>query len=293
MQDSIYQLETYPHATPFLSIMREHLEASEARNGLMLGLALRVEEDPTYYGDGAPYFATVTENVNGEVGNVIAAALMTPPHGPVLFCDHEDAKRALMAIAQNLYATRGNVPTVNGPSAVALQFAEMWSELAGISYALELETRAFELTQVIPPRPCAGQLRLVLQSDFELALRWFREFGREALNDTNEERLHKQLKTKMKEAHLFFWENGEPVSMAGLTRPTERGIAIGPVYTPPEQRGRGYASAAVAALSQQMLESGKEFCMLFTDLANPTSNSIYQKIGYRPVGDFSVYRFGS
>ena len=84
---------------------------------------------------------------------------------------------------------------------------------------------------------------------------------------------------------------GVPVSLVAYGNPTAHGVRIGPVYTPPEQRGRGYASACVAILSQHLLESGRTFCFLFTDLANPTSNHIYQTVGYNPVNDMDVYIF--
>ena len=98
--------------------------------------------------------------------------------------------------------------------------------------------------------------------------------------------------TKIADRLLYLWDvGGVPVSLAGGTRPGVHCISVGPVYTPPEHRCRGYASACVAALSQHLLDAGWEFCTLFTDLANPTSNSIYQKIGYRPVCDFNEYLF--
>ena len=79
--------------------------------------------------------------------------------------------------------------------------------------------------------------------------------------------------------------------MCGVGGPTPNGIRIGPVYTPPEFRGRGYASACVAAASQLQLDAGRRFCFLFADLSNPTSNHIYQEIGYEPVGDVDRYVF--
>jgi predicted GNAT family acetyltransferase len=79
--------------------------------------------------------------------------------------------------------------------------------------------------------------------------------------------------------------------MASRTRRTRHGSTVSLVYTPPDQRRKGYATACVAALSQIILDSGKDFCTLFTDLANPTSNDIYIKIGYVPLGDFTLYRF--
>jgi predicted GNAT family acetyltransferase len=72
---------------------------------------------------------------------------------------------------------------------------------------------------------------------------------------------------------------------------TPSGIRIGPVYTPPELRGRGYASALVAELTRRLIAGGRQFCFLFTDLANPTSNSIYQRVGYRPVTDVNLWVF--
>ena len=90
---------------------------------------------------------------------------------------------------------------------------------------------------------------------------------------------------------LYLWDDGRPVSLAGYSGPTPHGIRVGPVYTPPAQRGNGYASACVAALSQLLLDGGRAHCFLFTDLGNPTSNHIYQAIGYWPVCDVDEYRF--
>ena len=91
---------------------------------------------------------------------------------------------------------------------------------------------------------------------------------------------------------LYFWQDkmGKNVAMAGRVRETPNGASISLVYTPPELRGRGYASRLVAQLSQSLLDGGKSLCNLFTDLSNPTSNHIYQKIGYRPVANTVVYR---
>ena len=102
----------------------------------------------------------------------------------------------------------------------------------------------------------------------------------------------KSPRLRIADRDLFIWDDGGPVSTVTKTRHSTHGIVVSLVYTPPAHRNRGYASAAVAALSQQLLDAGWEFCSLFTDLANPTSNSIYQRIGYRPVADFDEYIFG-
>ena len=93
------------------------------------------------------------------------------------------------------------------------------------------------------------------------------------------------------EGSLFLWEDRDPVSMAAGMAETPNGIRVGYVYTPPEARRRGYASACVAALSQHYLDQGRRFCFLYTDLANPTSNAIYQRMGYYPVSDIDDYNF--
>ena len=93
---------------------------------------------------------------------------------------------------------------------------------------------------------------------------------------------------------MYLWEDGGcPVSMARIGRRMPHGATVGPVYTPAELRGRGYASNCVAKVSRIILDSGCEFCALFTNLENPTSNHIYTAIGYQPLGDFHQYRFES
>ena len=91
---------------------------------------------------------------------------------------------------------------------------------------------------------------------------------------------------------IYIWEDGCSACMAAQTRPTAHGIGVSLVYTPADLRRKGYASASVAALSQMLLDSGRSFCALFADLANPTVNHIYQAIGYVPVADWESYVFG-
>jgi predicted GNAT family acetyltransferase len=124
-------------------------------------------------------------------------------------------------------------------------------------------------------------------------------FDREAL-DTPEphsaefEEWAERLLARSERRGLGIWEDeGRMVSITAYGNPTPHGIRLGPVYTPPELRGRGYASACVAAVSHYLLDAGRKQCFLFTDLANPTSNKIYQAIGYRAVGDALELHFGA
>ena len=138
-------------------------------------------------------------------------------------------------------------------------------------------------------------MRLATLDDVNLVTHWIKAFQEEALGESiSDEDAREWAQNRIGDEGVFLWElpDGERVSLACKTRPISHVISVGPVYTPPEQRGYGYASRCVAALSQYLLDSGWERCSLFTDLANPTSNSIYQKIGYRPVCDFNQYVFG-
>jgi len=122
---------------------------------------------------------------------------------------------------------------------------------------------------------------------------WVIDFAREALPRNDQERLAESVDTwtEMTGRTIYLWEAPDeqgqprPVSLTGVSGATPHGIRIGPVYTPPAFRGRGYASVLVAQVSQAQLHAGRRFCFLYTDLANPTSNKIYQEIGYRPVTD--------
>ena len=95
----------------------------------------------------------------------------------------------------------------------------------------------------------------------------------------------------VKTGRLWVWDHEGPVSIASCGNPTDNAMQIGTVYTPPALRGKGYASAVTASLSERLLEQGYSFCCLYTDLANPTSNKIYRQIGYEPVSDSRRYSF--
>ncbi|MCI0711936.1 MAG: GNAT family N-acetyltransferase, partial [Chloroflexi bacterium] len=126
----------------------------------------------------------------------------------------------------------------------------------------------------------------------ELLLSWLRAFSDEVSEYMTAERLAASVERITNQQSLMMWEvDGEVLSMAGYSGPTPNGIRVNAVYTPPEHRRKGYASAVVAALSQHLLDSGRKFCFLYTDLNNLTSNHIYQEIGYKPVVDSSLYLF--
>lgn len=288
-QSTTPTVQLHASAARFLERMEPLLLAHEAKYGLMLGIALTVLRQPSFYGENPPVFA-IAEDENGVAG----AALMTPPHGLIVYSERADTRPALRAIAQELASARWSLPTVNGPEPVCTHFAEIWAEVAGVSFEIGVSERVFALREVIHPHYSPGYLRAAARDDLDLVAQWFVEFNAEALHGvdpTTPAEMRKRVQMRIEQGMIYLWEDGQPVSLSGTTRPTTNGIAIGPVYTPPHLRGKGYASSCVARLSQQLLDGGRAFCTLFTDLTNPTSNSIYQKIGYRPVCDYTVYRF--
>jgi uncharacterized protein len=155
--------------------------------------------------------------------------------------------------------------------------------------------RIFRADRVRAPRGVPGSMRRATPDDRSLLVEWLAAFQDEAMGGGRrfrppEDAVEDYL-TRGDNGGLYLWEDNGPVSLAGCGSPTPNGVRIGPVYTPHERRGRGYASALTADLTSLLLASGRRFCFLFTDLANPTSNRIYQRIGYEPVADVDEYRF--
>ncbi len=283
------QLTRYADAATFLDAAATFLEAHEAEHCLLLGIAqtlkLRTEPPRT-----RPYLALVME---GE--DVLAAAVQTPPHNVVLSLS--GAPEAFAVFVEDLRGRNEPVPGVIGPTASSRAFAELWQAATGQPFQRERAERIYRLEQVNAIIGVPGRMRRAAEADRTLLKEWILAFDREALNapaPDSDEDLNRAVDRYLTEHNMgmYLWEaGGAPVAMAGHSGPTPHGMRVGPVYTPPELRGRGYASALVAALSQTLLDHGRQFCFLFTDLANPTSNHIYQTIGYEPVCDVDVYRF--
>lgn len=278
-------ITTYNNAAAFLQTAQALLEANEAANNLMLGLALRLARSPAP-AENPPYFATVH-----DAEGIAIAALMTPPHNLLVYSDRSALGDSPAYLLRDLLGRSFLVPGALGPATVARAFAEAWPAVSGRAYRMGMHMRVYELRHVAHPRYSPGHLRPAGEADAELVMRWALAFTTECgLRDRPEE-VAEGARRRVAAGDVFLWDDGRPVSMAARNRPTRHGISVGYVYTPPELRGRGYATSCVAALSQRLLDAGYEFCTLFTDLANPTSNDIYQQIGYWPICDYDEYVF--
>jgi len=270
----------------FLKRAQPFLEAQEVANSLILGVTIRLREHPEWT-DTPPYLGIVENQ-----GELALVAAITPPHNLLLAGGPSTGQTAVDVLVQSIHAESWPFPGVNAENRLAVQFARSWSRIAGAQFRTKIRLRAYELRQVVlPSHPPAGTLRLAAADDLDLIASWRAAFTRESLHEDPPENNCEMAQRGIQSETTYIWQDNRPVCMSLVTRPTPHGISIGGVYTPPEFRERGYASACVAALSQRQLDLGKAFCSLFTDLDYPTSNSIYQKIGYAPVCDFSVYRF--
>ena len=278
-------VERWSNVRDFLGAARDFLAAREAEHCLLFGLSSTIASHPEVYPD--PRFWTVR-----EAERVVAAALRTPPHNLIL--SQVDEPRWITALTADVLAS-DELPGVLGPTTAAHALVDAWSARTGRTAVRVMQERIFRLDRVVPPRPAPGHCREVEERDRALLTAWCAAFNAEALPPDAPapdpaEAADRMLRRVGRVAYL--WEDaGEAVALAGTAGPTPRGIRIGPVYTPPDRRGRGYASNLVAEVSQRQLVSGRSFCFLFTDLANPTSNRIYQTIGYAPVADVDQYRF--
>jgi GNAT superfamily N-acetyltransferase len=216
-------------------------------------------------------------------GEVIGAATQTRPIALAVTRLPTDALDPLARTLADLdWPGRGFV----GPVEAVDPLASLWAERSGWPMRQRVSLRLFALTDVVPPPPVAGRMIEAPLDQLDLIARWHDEFMLSIGEPVDDPR--GRARQMLDERRLFAWEDaGQLRCLAASAGATPNGIRINHVYTPPDFRGRGYASNLVASLSQHLLDGGRRtFCSLFTDLANPTSNKIYQQIGYRPVADF-------
>jgi uncharacterized protein len=259
----------------FSEAAESFLLEAEAENGLMLGLlgALRAEVE---VGGPVPVLATVAVE-----GQTVACALRTPPHRVVIT---RGPDRALEVLAREFAATDSDPAGVLGPREATLTFSARWSAATGRGHEVIMEQGIYRLDpQDLAVPEASGHLRSCTRDDVELLATWIEDFHEQAPPPHSDPRAVAE--QRVGERSIFVWDDRQPVSVIGLSGPTPNGIRVSLVYTPPESRGRGYASALVGGLSRHLLEGGKDFCFLYTDMASPTPNKIYRELGYRLVCD--------
>lgn len=279
----------------FQEVAGGFLRGERARNTVILTVTEQMRLNPSSYpaassGSGPLLGWWSDASGPGQLGAVGGAFLHTPPF-PVLVTD------VPAEVAQDLALVLAGrpLPGVNADRAVAEAFAGAWQAATGCLVEVHREQRLYRLGELAWPDPApAGVARIATEADAELLAAWFVAFMHEANDMGSDVDQAAVVRERLGYQGLMVWEvDGEAVALAGNTRQVAGMVRIGPVYTPPELRGHGYATAVTAALSRRALDAGAEEVLLYTDLANKVANSIYQRIGYRPVEDRIVLAFAA
>ncbi len=246
----------------------------------MAGTIIRqsLDGDP---GPEALWVRVVDDSVAGAPP--VGLAIRTPPRSLLLTAMPVPAAEAVCDL---LIASEMVLPGVNGPTAASGAFARRWAGRSGVT-----AHRLFRLGEPTPPTGVRGGLRPGSTEDRDLLAAWTSAFSAEAIPDQPPPDARPMIDARLATGTVWTWvDDGRPVSMLWISPPVSGVVRVSAVYTPPDLRGRGYASACVAAVSGRVAVEGHT-CVLFTDLANPASNKIYQATGYRPVMDTENWAF--
>lgn len=266
----------------FLDIAEDFLLKEESLNNLSLGLAERLKTNGMANpGSGEPFFIILEIQEK-----VVGTALRTSPERPLALSRiaEENLPELIKVLEEKEVILEGCV----GPTETVKAFCKLWK----IPSKPAMGQGVYECVKSIPPREIRGSLikaRLDHSEEVEAAVLFGAGFIEECFPLHREPLVEarKMVEFYIEQGVLFLWKSqeGDLVSMAVRNRESKNASTIGWVFTPKEQRGRGYGSMVTFGVTQEIFKSGKKFANLFTDLSNPTSNSIYQKIGFRKIAD--------
>ena len=270
----------HPSVTLFLASTERWLSQAEAHHNLILGIAYTLRAEPLPE-RSRPLLLSVHK------GNaVIGCALAIPPRDLILTQMEPLGVEALIrALSEEL----PSLPGVVGPDPASGEFAAQWSKSMQRPARVRMRQRFYVLRQASASfSDTPGRLRRATSSDLPLVAEWIARFNEDAVTGDLEDP-KEMAERAIARDQLYLWQASGPVSMAGWTGAAPNGRRISFVFTPAGERRRGYASACVAALSRALLASGRSYCCLYADLANPTSNAIYRRIGYKRLFDATHY----
>ncbi|KAA2246077.1 GNAT family N-acetyltransferase [Solihabitans fulvus] len=279
------EVRVHTNLETFWTLARPLYAADPVRHTVVLTIVDRLLTAPATDGDAPPVLVTVHDN-----HELCGAVLRTPPWSLIATGLPLAAAELVAGVLAEIDPT---LPGVNGPVPQAEAFAAAWMALTGMRQRRTMAMRVYRLGELeVPDTP--GAARVATRADVPQLAAWHEAFTDEALDGRHSSQSAEEaiLGSLESGAGNLLWEHhDEVVAWAVARRPTMAMSRIGPVYTPPERRGRGYGSAVTAAASQWAIDAGADAVVLNTDLANPVSNSIYQQIGYRPVLDAAELAF--
>ena len=275
------EILSHEDASELISLSGAYLELHESENNLPIGLAHMLAKNPLYYGSELPLLLSILER-----GSAVGVVVMTPPRRIVLSKIETGLEVAMVELIRFLRGIDAPIPGVVGPAAEAQAFSDCWAQtVPGVTSGVTTRLRVFEVRKVADVPLSAGKLRLARMEDHHLMARWIAALLEAIGAPVDFGRAKSSAEQYINDRQLYIWDRGGPISIAKMSRPTRNGITIGMVYTPCEHRNKGYATSCVFALTEQLLSDRYSFCSLYADLSNPTSNSIYMRIGYVPLGD--------
>ena len=264
------QLQVYEEVSHFKKEVSPILEMNEQENNLLLGV-LQFAENPLF-------MAVAKQNEK------IALILLQAEGQQVIVAKSEVSGEAIQEIAKQLTKVYPDIPGLIGEKRVVKQLAEEIAQLEQRKLCIRMNQGVYELKKVKKKWDEHGVFRQVNSDELPSIEKWVYQFCEDVHLPTKEEKAKQTANILVSTNRLFGWEvDGRLVSVAATTRPTKSNITVNFVYTPKDERKKGYASNCVAALSQHMLDRGYKTTTLYTDLANPTSNKIYQEIGYELI----------
>lgn len=287
-----WQLEFSADAAAFLAVAGDYLAAEPVINTVVATVA---HHRAAQVADGIePPARDWWLAVRDLAGTVCGAGMRTAPFPPYPLFLLPMPDEAAGALARVLHERGEEVLGINGARPAADICAAELARRTGRRVEVRQQTRLHELGELVPPTPVPGKLVAATEADLDLAIEWLTAFAQDADEQAGRPRSaspdkipnREEVRRRIRDRGLWFWLNaaGERVHLTGVSAPSFGVARVGPVYTPPAERGRGWASNAVAEVSRRVLASGARVC-LYTDQANPVSNKVYAALGYRPVVD--------
>lgn len=271
------ELLKYENLLQFKEEVTAFLEQDEVVNNLSLGVLKSAEKTPLL-------MAVVKRDEE-----IVWAMLQTQPDKIILSKAASFSSDELPLIAERMHHEFESIPGLIGDRKLIVELSGYLSKLRGVAATVEMDQGLYKLEKVKGKIGSKGKLRALTEQEHILVKEWVYQFCKDVNLPITMDEAGAKADELIRKGRLMGWEiGGEIVSMANATRPTERNITVNFVYTPIKHRKKGFASDCVAALSQMLLDQGYQTTSLYTDLSNPTSNKIYQEIGYEWVADSVV-----
>jgi ribosomal protein S18 acetylase RimI-like enzyme len=268
------QVRRYADPQLFLDHCKAWLLRDELKNSTMLSVLHLLVQDG-HPVDSPVYLSTVEDD------DVIVGCADRAPPDPLILSDMP--LEAMSLLVEDVARVYEVLSTVTGMDEEVETFARSWEERCGLSHGAKIHWRWYAVDSVLmPDPPVPGALRLATVADLDLVRDWAPRFAEEIDTTVDVAAFYER---RLETSSLYLWEDGVPRTVLAVSGITPNSIRISGVFTSPDCRRNGYASAAVANVSQRMLDAGHRFCVLFTETSDPSANRLYRSIGYKPIFD--------